>query len=687
MQESVRKSGIDVIGEIPWGTHFCQFYQNKQDLLATIIPYFQAGLQNNEFCMWIGADNLTSEEIRQAMTKAVKGFSAYIKKGQIEIVPYSEWYLQDGSFEGGRVLVAWEEKLNRALNKGFDGLRFASNNSWLPKKDWHNFAELGAALNNVIGNYKMIALCAYSLDQCNAAEIIDVIRNHEFALINLSGKLEIYESSRYKNTKAALTESKKELEYLSSFPALNPMQILEIDMMGKIKYCNDSTQRLFPDLAAKGIMHPYLIGLLEMVRGHAWGKSNYFSRIVEVNGQVHEQVVYFVGAGNNIRIYGHDISEYKQAQDLLQETGNYLNNLFDYANAPIVVWDTHFRISRFNPAFERLTGYKSRAVLGLGLDILFPENQKIESLHQINRTLSGERWEAVEIPILRVDGQIRTVLWNSANVYDNDGKQIIATIAQGQDITERIIAEEKVNKLNEILKRRASEAEVANKELEAFAYSVSHDLRAPLRAMEGFSQALLEDCSDSLNDDGKDYLKRIQSSAELMAQLIDDMLRLSRITRADMTLGNVNLSEIAQSISTKIKSNFPNRKIKFIISPGLTVKADKNLLSIVLENLFENAAKFTGKMPQARIEFGIAEKDGQAAYFVRDNGVGFDMTYANKLFKPFQRLHTVAEFPGTGVGLASVQRIIQRHGGQVWAEGKVGEGATFYFTLEENKVI
>ena len=323
----------------------------------------------------------------------------------------------------------------------------------------------------------------------------------------------------------------------------------------------------------------------------------------------------------------------------------------------------------------------------MGLDILFPENQKIESLHQISRTLSGERWEAVEIPILRVDGQIRTVLWNSANVYDNDGKQIIATVAQGQDITERIIAEEKVNKLNEILKRRASEAEVANKELEAFAYSVSHDLRAPLRSMEGFSQALLEDCFDSLNDEGKDYLKRIQSSAELMAQLIDDMLRLSQITRADMTLDKVNLSEIAQSISTKVKSNFPKRKIKFIIAPGLTVKADKNLLSIALENLFENAVKFTGNVPLALIEFGVTEKDGQKAYIVRDNGVGFDMTYANKLFKPFQRLHTIAEFPGTGIGLASTQRIIQRHGGQVWAEGKVGEGAAFYFTLEENKVI
>jgi PAS domain S-box-containing protein len=687
MPEFVRKSGIDVIGEIPWGTHFCQFYQTKQDLITTMIPYFQAGLQNNEFCMWITADKLTSEEIRQAMTKAVKGFSAYIKRGQIEIVPYSEWYLEDGSFDGKRVLVAWEEKLKWALKKGYDGLRFASNNSWLPEKDWCSFAKLGEGLNNVIGNYKMIALCAYSLDQCSAPEIIDVIRNHEFALINRSDKLEIYENSRYKNTKTALIESKKELDYLSSFPALNPMQVLEIDMTGKIKYCNDSTQKLFPDMVAKGVMHPYLVGLLEMVRTHAWGKSNYFSRIVEVNGQVHEQVIYFVAAGNTIRIYGHDISEYKQAQDLLQETGNYLNNLLDYANAPIIVWDTHYRISRFNPAFERLTGYKSRQVLGLGLDILFPEHQKIESLHQINRTLSGERWEAVEIPILRIDGQIRTVLWNSANVYDNDGKQIIATIAQGQDITERIIAEEKVNNLNEILKRRASEAEVANKELEAFSYSVSHDLRAPLRSMEGFSQALLEDCSELLSDAGKDYLKRIQSSAELMAQLIDDMLRLSRITRADMTLDKVNLSEIAQSVSTKIKSNFPKRKIIFMITPGLTARADKNLLSIALENLFENAVKFTGKVPRAIIEFGITEKDGQKAYFVRDKGVGFDMTYANKLFKPFQRLHTVAEFPGNGIGLASVQRIIQRHGGQVWAEGKVGEGAAFYFTLEENKVI
>jgi PAS domain S-box-containing protein len=355
--------------------------------------------------------------------------------------------------------------------------------------------------------------------------------------------------------------------------------------------------------------------------------------------------------------------------------------LFDYANAPIIVWDNHFRISRFNPAFERLTGRKSRDVLGLGLDILFPEDKKAESLHQIRRTLSGERWEAVEIPILRIDGEIRIVLWNSANVYDNGGKQIIATIAQGQDITERKLAEVEVKKLNEILRNRAAELEVSNKELEAFSYSVSHDLRAPLRSMQGFSQILIEDCNDSLNDECKDYLRRIQRSAEFMAQLIDDMLRLSRITRAEMALHEVNLSKMVREICTNLKNEAPQRKIMFKISPGLTAYGDEKLLSLALENLFENAVKFTGKVTVAHIEFGITQKEGRQVYFISDNGVGFDMTYANKLFKPFQRLHTIAEFPGTGIGLASVQRVIERHGGRVWAEARVGQGAVFYFTL------
>ncbi len=327
MKESTRTSGIEIVGDIPWGTHFCQFYQTKQDLIDTLIPYFQAGLENNEFCLWVTADNLTAEDARKAMTKAVKGFSSYLKKGQIAIIPFADWYLKDGSFRRGEVLTDIEIKLNGALKKGYEGLRYSSNNSGIPKKDWRSLVEFGEGLNDVIGNYKMIALCAYALKKCNAVEIVDVIRNHEFTLINRDERLEIYESSRYRDTKAALNPSKEELAWLAGFPALNPMQVLELDMTGKLTYCNDSTRKLFPDLVKKGTSHSYLVGLLEAVHAHAWDKSSYFSRIVEVNGQTHEQVIYLVNESNNIRIYGHDISEYKLAQDLLNETTNYLNNL------------------------------------------------------------------------------------------------------------------------------------------------------------------------------------------------------------------------------------------------------------------------------------------------------------------------------------------------------------------------
>jgi light-regulated signal transduction histidine kinase (bacteriophytochrome) len=266
-------------------------------------------------------------------------------------------------------------------------------------------------------------------------------------------------------------------------------------------------------------------------------------------------------------------------------------------------------------------------------------------------------------------------------LFGPDGKKVVATIAQGQDITERKQAEEEIKKLNEELKLRAAELEAANKELEAFSYSVSHDLRSPLRSMEGFSQALQEDCKDILNDECKNYLSRIQNSAELMAQLIDDMLRLSRITRADIDMEKISLTEIARNIAARLKNDEPKRNVKFVVTPELTAYGDGKLITIMIENLFENAWKFTRKVPEAQIEFGVTERNGQRTYFVRDNGVGFDMKYVDKLFKPFQRLHSTEEFPGTGIGLASVQRIVQRHGGRVWAEGKTGEGATFYFTL------
>ena len=209
MQDDIRKSGLAVIGDVPWGTHFCQFYQTKQDLIDTLVPYFKTGLENHEFCMWVTADNLTAEDARKAMTKAMKGFSAYLKTGQIKILPYDEWYLKNGQFNSRIVLNGWVKKLNQALKKGYEGLRLTGNTFWLEKKDWHSFTDYEEAVNNVIGKYKMIALCTYCLEKCSAAEIVDVIRNHEFALIKQEGKWELFENSRYKAAKEDLIESEK----------------------------------------------------------------------------------------------------------------------------------------------------------------------------------------------------------------------------------------------------------------------------------------------------------------------------------------------------------------------------------------------------------------------------------------------------------------------------------------------
>jgi signal transduction histidine kinase len=242
-------------------------------------------------------------------------------------------------------------------------------------------------------------------------------------------------------------------------------------------------------------------------------------------------------------------------------------------------------------------------------------------------------------------------------------------------------AEERIETLNHELQQRAIRLELANKELESFSYSVSHDLRAPLRSIDGFSEALAEDYADKLDAEAKDFLQRIRAGTQRMGQLIDDLLNLSRVARSEIKADQVDLSTLAHIIATELRKTNPGREVEFLVDKGITAIGDRRLLRIALENLIGNAWKFTAKRPSARIEFGVNGDNGLRTYFVRDNGAGFDMEYANKLFGAFQRLHKTTEFNGTGIGLATVQRIIHRHSGCIWAEAKVEQGATFYFTL------
>ena len=353
------------------------------------------------------------------------------------------------------------------------------------------------------------------------------------------------------------------------------------------------------------------------------------------------------------------------------------------ANA-IAITDRAGVIQWVNDAFTHLTGYSAAEVIGQNPRALKSGRHEQEFYKRMWETiLAGRVWHGV-IVNKRKDGGLYTEEMTITPVMDAGA--ITHFIAIKQDITERQQAEEEIRKLNmeldERIRLRTSELQTSNKELEAFCYSVSHDLRAPLRGINGFSQALVEDYSDKLDATGIDFLQRICDSCQRMAQLIDDLLNLSRLSRADMRRQPVSLSDLAREVAHGLRETTPGRAVEFRIAEGVTATGDPALLQVALSNLLANAWKFTAKGAESIIEFGVRQPDGHAIYFVRDNGTGFDMAYADKLFKPFQRLHAMREFPGTGIGLATVERVIRRHGGRVWAEAAPGQGATFYFTLE-----
>jgi len=692
-----RHFGISLVGSIPWGTHLCQFYESKQDLIDILVPYFAKGLQANEFCMWITSPPLEVEEAKIALKEAVPNLEDYIKKGQIEIISYDKWYLVDSKFDSKRVLQGWVEKEKAALARGFAGLRLTGNTFWVERKLWSSFVEYEEAINQVIVQHRILALCTYCLKNCSGTDVVDVVRNHAGTLIKQGKRWSLIEDS------ALRKKADAEIAKLASFPAMNPNPIIEVDTDGTLLYANDAALATFPNIQEHPLQHPFFSGWEDILKAVKTEKKGTFSREHKVGDHWYHQQFYLVPHSQAIRSYtiqidaakqaetmlresehrwattvssigdaviatdvegnitflnsvaekltgwqlqdawqkplkqvfniineftreevespvdrvireglvvglanhtilirkdgtevpiddsgapikdkagnitgvvlifrditerkkadealkeserllnrsqeiGHlgswkldlltnkltwsdevyrifgltpqefaatyeafleavhpedraavnsaylrsikegkdtyaiehriirkstgeirtvqekcehirdksgkvirsvgmvqDITEYKKAEEELQQTSVYLENLLNYANAPIIVWDHKFHITLFNHAFERLTGLSAKDAIEKPLQILFPEDKKEEAMAHIKRALEGEYWETVEIPIKDVKGNVRIVLWNSANIYDSTGKEVIATIAQGHDITERKQAEQ-----------------------------------------------------------------------------------------------------------------------------------------------------------------------------------------------------------------------------------------------------
>lgn len=364
-----------------------------------------------------------------------------------------------------------------------------------------------------------------------------------------------------------------------------------------------------------------------------------------------------------------DITERQHAEDAQRR----LAAIVEWTDDAIIGKTLNAVITSWNKGAERLYGYKAEEIIGKSLRLLVPQDRWGEELEIIDRIRRGQQIQHFENVRQTKDGRLIDISLTASPIKDGHG-HIVGVSGIGRDITER-------RRVEGELKRRGSLLEAANKELEAFSYSVSHDLLAPLRSLDGFSLALMEDSADRLDEQGKDYLKRIRAASHRMGRLVDDLLNLSRTTRAELRLELVDLTALATNRAEEVRKLWPGRQVELIVEPGLKAEGDRQLLGIMFDNLLDNAWKFTSKRERAVIKVGVERRENETVYFVRDNGAGFDMAYAGKLFGAFQRLHTVTEYPGTGIGLATVQRIVHRHGGRVWAEGVVEKGATVFFTL------
>ena len=565
-KDDLRNSGIDVIGAVPWGTHFCQFYATRQDLVETLVPYFKAGLEANEFCMWVTSAPLQVEQAMAALRAAAPEVDDYLRDGQIEILDYSQWYTPSGRFDADRVLQGWTDKLADARQRGFEGLRLTGNTFWLEHSDWAGFTLYEEKVNEVIGELRMMALCTYALEKCGVREIMDVIANHQFALIKNAGQWEIIESAAHKKMEQALRESEERLR-LAVWAA--ELGVFEWDARA--------------DRAA-------------------WENQ----RMYEIFGRTAE-----MGPLSKV--------------ELMQQ-------VIDPQDA---------------------SALETALAEGMQPGHLF------HAIFRIRRTMDGElRW-------VELSGRFKL---NA----DGTPLQLSGVV---EDITERKRYEQK-------LQENAARLETLNHELQEFAYIASHDLKEPLRKISAFGERLKVQAGSKLEKDEQEYLERIILSTARLQAMIDNLLAYSHVATQVEPFCQVDLSKVAAEVLSDLEVRIEQSQGKVEVGDLPVVEADPMQMRQLFQNLIANGLKFhkPGVPPLVRIR-SKSLPGRRIEITVEDDGIGFEMALATKLFQPFQRLVGRSNFEGTGIGLAICRKIVDRHGGQITVNSIPGSGSTFFVTL------
>ena len=618
MTEALRDIGIDVIGSAPWGTHFCQFYETQQDLVDTLVPYFKAGLENDEFCMWVTAQPLSTEEAAAALRKALPDLDRYRERGQIEILPYGDWYLLGGAFDSQRVLNGWVEKLRAAQARGHVGLRLSGNTFWLEKKDWRDFTEYEAAVNDVIGSYPMIALCTYCLDKCDAREVIDVIRNHQYALIKREGQWEMIESSERKRLGEALAASEERyrllFEHLSEGFAVHEMIYGErgepIDYrflvvnpafealtgLKREAVAGRTVREVIP-----GIEQSWIDTYAEVART---GRPTRFEGFAEPLGRHYEVIAFSPGQGQFATLF-FDVTERRRAE----------------AERERLLAELEQSAARLAQALQDEQALREE--VRVQNEELQAQREELQTRNEEMRTQEVER-ERLLVEVQRRAAQMEEFI----RTISHDLRQPLTVISgMAQWLAQRLTGQ--------ALARETQSAE--------------HILTSAKRM-----GAMIQDLVDSVRlEAGQAEMKK--QPLDLLHFIVDMVPRLA--SPADQKRLRVEAPEWVPPV---------------LADPGRVERA--------LANLVTNALKYSPADKPVGIR--VEAKDGQAVVSIVDQGPGISAEDVPNLFQRYFRAQAAkSTAESLGLGLYIARLIVEAHGGKIWCESELGKGSTFSFTL------
>jgi PAS domain S-box-containing protein len=694
MEGPLRDSGIDIIGDVPWGTHFCLFYETIDDLSDILIPYFKAGLENNEFCMWVTSEPLAKAEAEKAISKAVPRFNRLLKSGQIEIVPHDEWYLKDGVFNLQHVLDGWIEKLEEALANGYSGLRATGNTAWLESEDWKDFTQYEREIDSIIGEYRMMALCTYSLDKCSTTDVLDVVKNHEFALLKHKGAWELIESSERKRAVEALRDS--EARYRDLYDQA-PNAYFSVGTDGLVKRANLAACELL------GCSLEQLVGstIFDLYADSPYGKTK--AKVVfdkfrsgesvsneELQMQRFDGEVIWVSLSVNpikdmqgkvleSRSSVVDVTELKKTVEALEESETKYRFLTENMNDLVWIIDLGFRTTYVNPSVEKVLGFTTEERMAQT-----PKEQVTpETLEMTYKVLAEElqrdkepgvdpdRTRSLELDYYHKDGSIRCLETIVSFVRDEDGNPV-GIYGVSRDISERKRAEEELKRINA--------------ELDGFAHTVSHDLRGPITTIMGANlvlQSVLQKREESKDNqfetDIQELLEIIDAGVNKAETLIADILALAEAGQVPEEVSDVDVSEVVETILRERNDDIKGRGITVEVEDGLgSVRANPTHVYQVFANLIGNAIKHNdNENPVLKVSYLGDDENGLHRYLVRDNGSGVRPEHLDEIFVPFFKGKTGE----TGIGLATVEKIVKVYHGEIRAY--IDNGACFEFTLRD----